>query len=393
MRFANRVTFRLAFILCIATTLVNSVGCQFAPKKMPSVWPWKKEDEPKPLPDRILAVWSDSVLHQKGLPGVRGFGGRIYFYQKDNTDPIEVDGSLAVYVFDADDTSPATQQPLRKFVFTPDQFASHMSKTSIGPSYSVWLPWSEVGGPQMRLSLIARFEGRDGGSTVSDPTIKLLPGISKDDALAKSKAKKSTSKPDSAVQQASYVEGGSTDEQPQADSEGSTGAKTFSPPKQAGKGKDVKTIDLPPSFQRHIRPNASSGGVGVSISPENPSLKGTIQSPQGVTVGSNTMPSITSDSRMLEGKFSQQETLSGSLVTTEVIDLRTRDQRWKRESGASSTANSSRFSNPALGAPSRNIHEGRSLQALNRGGDLRSKRLVQGTEQNSLFDKSSSDGQ
>jgi len=393
MKTANRLSIRIAVIVCIATGIFGSTGCQFAPKKMPSVWPWKKENEPKPLPDRILAVWSDSVLHQKGLPGVRGFGGRIYFYQKENTDPIEIDGSLAVYVFDADDTSPATQQPLRKFVFTPDQFASHMSKTSIGPSYSVWLPWSEVGGPQLRLSLIARFEGRDGGSTVSDPTIKLLPGISKEDALAKSKVKKSTLKPDSAVQQASYVEGGITGEQPAADSAIAAGSKTFSSPTQSSKGKDVKTIDLPPSFQRHIRPNVSSNGVGTVNISESPSSKGIMQVQQGTTVGGNSMPSITTDPRTAEGKIAQQETLGGSLVTTEVIDLRTRDQRWKRESGSSATANSSRYSNPALGVPSRNIHEGRSLQSLNRGGDLRSKRLVHGTEGNSLFDKSTSDGE
>ncbi len=124
-----------------------------------------------------MAVWTDSILHQTGLPGVRGFGGRVYFYGKDNTTPIEVDGVLAVYVFDAEDLSISSQKPLRKFVFTAEQFKKHMSKTSIGPSYSVWLPWGEIGGPPMRLSLISRFEGTDGGTTLSDPTIKLLPGI------------------------------------------------------------------------------------------------------------------------------------------------------------------------------------------------------------------------
>ena len=155
----------------------------------------------------------------------------------------------------------------------------------------------------------------------------------------------------------------------------------------------MKTIDLPPSFQRHIRPNTSNNGVGAVNSTESISPKGIMQVPQGVTVGNNPIPSVGTDPRMAEGNIAQQETLSGSLVTTEVIDLRTRDQRWKRESGSSSTASSSRFSTPAMGAPSRNIHEGRSLQSLNRGGDLRSKRLVQGTEQNSLFDKSIGDGQ
>lgn len=152
------------------------VGCQFAPKKLPDSWKWGADDKPA-LPDRILAVWTDTVLHQPNQPGVRGFGGRVFFYLKDQTDPIEVDGKLAVYVFDAEDADPMNQKPLRKYVFTADQFASHMSKTSIGPSYSVWLPWGEVGGPQMKLSIIARFEGVDGGTTISDPTIKLLPGI------------------------------------------------------------------------------------------------------------------------------------------------------------------------------------------------------------------------
>jgi hypothetical protein len=59
MRTANRFPIRIAVIVCIATGIFHATGCQFAPKKMPSVWPWKKEDEPKPLPDRILAVWSD----------------------------------------------------------------------------------------------------------------------------------------------------------------------------------------------------------------------------------------------------------------------------------------------------------------------------------------------
>lgn len=152
------------------------VGCQFAPKKLPDSWKWGEDDKPA-LPDRILAVWTDTVLHQPNQPGVRGFGGRVFFYLKDQTDPIEVDGKLAVYVFDSEDADPMNQKPLRKYVFTADQFASHMSKTSIGPSYSVWLPWGEVGGPQMKLSIIARFEGVDGGTTISDPTIKLLPGI------------------------------------------------------------------------------------------------------------------------------------------------------------------------------------------------------------------------
>lgn len=320
MRRSGTRSIDVAILFALAIMVISSGGCQFAPKKMPDVWPWDKE-ETKELPDRILAVWSDTVLHQKGLPGVRGFGGRVYFYKKDSTDPIEVDGGLAVYVFDADDLSPASQQPLRKFVFTPDQFASHMSKTSIGPSYSVWLPWSEVGGPQMRLSLIARFEGRDGGSTISDPTIKLLPGIPKQEAIAKTTQKGNVGGAKSTVQQASYSEpSGSESDPAQNPAKGNN-----------RKDREVQTIDLPPSFQRHIQPAAPSGEDFRSVRDLTP-----VESP----------------------------------VTTEVLDLRNR----------STQPTPSRFGQ-RLGSYGRDIHEGRSMQSIKRGSDLRSRRGASGLQQ------------
>jgi hypothetical protein len=320
MRSAERRLHDFAILAVLVMLGISCCGCQFAPKKMPSVWPWDKE-EPKELPDRILAVWSDTVLHQKGLPGVRGFGGRIYFYKKDSTDPIEIDGGLAVYVFDADDLSPASQQPLRKFVFTPDQFESHMSKTSIGPSYSVWIPMSEVGGPQMRLSLIARFEGRDGGSTISDPTIKLLPGIPKQESLAKTMLQPKKSGSHSPVQQASYSEPMSIEPEEQQ-----VGTKGF-----GRRDREVQTIDLPPSFQRHIQPSA----------------------PSAVDVSST-----------------RSLTPIESPVTTEVMDLRNR----------SSPSTPSRFGQRS-GSYGRDIHEGRSMQSIKRGSDLRSRRGVSGIQQ------------
>ncbi len=220
---------RLSFGLSCVAMIACNTGCQFAPQINKSAWAWQK-DTGKVIPDRILPVWTDSVLHQPGQPGVRGFGGRVYFYGKEKTDPIEVDGSFAVYVFDAEDNAPTDQKPLRKFVFTADQFKTHMSKTSMGPSYSVWVPWGEVGGAPRRLSLISRFEGRDGGTTISDPTIKMLPGIPTN--------KEPTGTPgSSSVSLATHSE--SIRENEKRD-------------KQDGES-TVGSIDLPPAFQRHLR--------------------------------------------------------------------------------------------------------------------------------------------
>lgn len=228
------------FLLPTLCLSVLTCGCQPLMNKK-SMIPWgNKKKEEKVVPDRILAVWTDTVLHQQGQKGVRGFGGRVYFYEKEKTDPIEVDGSLAVYAFNAEDDAIDSQKPLRKFVFTPEQLASHMSKTSIGPSYSIWLPWSSVSDPPQKLSLITRFEGVDGGTTISDPVIKLLPGIVKKTAPEKSSSTPvvdnaiSMMSGDRSVQAASYVE-----------------SRPSESPDRTLK-RSVETIELPPGFQRHL---------------------------------------------------------------------------------------------------------------------------------------------
>ena len=274
-----------AVSLFVAFMMASGLGCQFAPKSTSAPWIWKKETA-KPVPERILPVWSDTVLHQTNQPGVRGFGGRVYFYGKENTAPVEVDGSLAIYVFDADDFSPSNQKPLRKYMFTADQFKSHMSKTSIGPSYSVWLPWGDLGGPPRRLSLIARFEGREGGTTISDPTIKMLPGIPENKELVKGELSNSKSSP---VNLAGH----------------SVVALTSSKkddPSEPGIARNIETIDLPPAFHRHLRK------TGPSVEP----LRTTPAEAQ--TMPESDPPSVESPGKAI------------APITTQVYDYRTRGQ-------------------------------------------------------------------
>lgn len=251
--------------LCV---LMCSTGCQFAPSQPSLKWPWKKET-PAQVPDRILAVWSDSVLHQPGQPGVRGFGGRLYFYQSEGTDPIDVEGGLAVYVFDADELDPYKQQPLRKFVFTPEQFVEHKSKTDLGSSYSVWLPWDEVGGQAKRLSLISRFQGSQGGIVISEPVIKLLPGVPKD--IAKNSASGTSGGPK--VQVVGHQQQSS---EPVISQD------------QLTRSRATQTIDLPPGFQKYFThgqqpraiPNSSAGQeTAPSASDSDPSSNGPERQP------------------------------------------------------------------------------------------------------------------
>jgi hypothetical protein len=141
-------------------------------------WPWSKAEVKPKLPTRILTIWTDAVHHQAGKKGERGFGGRVVFYEDGSETPIQVDGTLSIYVF-ADEAGKESPEPERKFVFGAEQLKRHYGKCSLGDSYSVWLPWDVVGGESRQLTLIARFDSNTGGTVMSDPAKKMLPGLSK----------------------------------------------------------------------------------------------------------------------------------------------------------------------------------------------------------------------
>ena len=125
-----------------------------------SFWPFNKEDQPG-KPDKVSCFWNDTILTQAGQPPIRGFGGRLMFYQGKSEDPIKVEGTLVVYAFDETNRDANNNRPDRKYAITPEQLPHHYSKSKIGHSYSVWIPWDEVGGMQKEITLIVRFQPKE----------------------------------------------------------------------------------------------------------------------------------------------------------------------------------------------------------------------------------------
>jgi hypothetical protein len=105
---------------------------------------------------KMVAVWKDSVYYSAAGQPTRGFGGRLYFYnQKGQAIPVE--GQLAVYGYDdtgLEGAPPQNRPPERRFAFTEEQFSKHFSKTDLGASYSIWIPWDAAGGEQRHISLL-----------------------------------------------------------------------------------------------------------------------------------------------------------------------------------------------------------------------------------------------
>ena len=182
--------YRVIFTLGLWMAMANPGWAQWLDFDLRRDIPWRIGDvKSSKTPTKIAAVWTDAVLHQAGKPATRGFGGRLMFYGPDGNTPIKVDGTLVVYAFDEEGRSPTDVKPDRKYVFPPEQFARHYSKSKLGHSYSVWIPWDEVGGPRKEISLITRFIPKNGGTAVvSAPSRQILPGLPTAEAPAYSAA-------------------------------------------------------------------------------------------------------------------------------------------------------------------------------------------------------------
>lgn len=139
-------------------------------------------------PMRLVAFWTDTVRTAEGQAAMRGFGGRLMFYDHQHGKPVKVAGSLEIYAFDEAHSDPENPRPDRKFAFTADQFAKHYSKSELGHSYSVWIPWDRIGGESKEISLICRFTPVEGGAVVSEQVRQLLPGAKPTAAAAPAQA-------------------------------------------------------------------------------------------------------------------------------------------------------------------------------------------------------------
>ena len=170
-----RHSIRCGCVLVVLAATISS-GCAQLDLKETFANPFKSGDDDPHMPSRILAVWVETVRFTQGQTPVRGFGGRVMFYQHGEDEPIKVEGDLVVYAFDENGRKPTDPRPSRKYVFSADQLEAHYSKSKVGHSYSFFVPWDNVGGLRKEISLIVRFQPELGPPIASEQTRHILPG-------------------------------------------------------------------------------------------------------------------------------------------------------------------------------------------------------------------------
>jgi hypothetical protein len=209
-------------------------------------WPW--DDDKTKAPTRMTDIWSFTVLQQQGQPGVRGYGGRLMFYDADDK-PMKVDGTLTIYAFDARSDDPTRAVPERKFVFLGRDLPKHYSESKLGHSYSFWLPWDEVGGAERQLVLATRFESKNGQVLMAAPSRQIMPG-------AKPNANKNNKE--------STPNGVAQVNPPPPNDVRAVSHQENVPDSVPSRGIASTTIDLPPSFVRQSLSSGPSTGGEIS---------------------------------------------------------------------------------------------------------------------------------
>jgi len=136
----------------------------------------KKKEQPPGVPEKMVAIWRDAVYESGTSPSARGFGGRFYFYDREQK-AIRVDGELVIYAFDDSGSSNSTEAD-RKYVFEQESLQGHFSETALGASYSFWIPWDQVGGARRSIALIPVFKSADGQIIRGEQSVNVLTGKS-----------------------------------------------------------------------------------------------------------------------------------------------------------------------------------------------------------------------
>jgi len=161
------------FVLPVCLALCS--GCAGLNLDETLSWDTLWEGTPEP-PESVVAIWTPVVANHASRGSMRGFGGRLMFFGKDREKTLKVEGTLVVYAFVEGGRDPTNVKPDRKYVFTPDQLASHYSKSKIGHAYTVWLPWDEAGGPRKQISLITHLMSDEGIMARGEQTMHVLAG-------------------------------------------------------------------------------------------------------------------------------------------------------------------------------------------------------------------------
>jgi hypothetical protein len=124
----------------------------------------------------IMALWQPTT--GTGLDGLtcRGFAGQIFFFSHQKQLPAEVNGTIRIYVFDDQGSDEDQVKPFHQFDFSPEAWKLQFCRTKLGPTYTIFVPYTRKGPHTAQCSLRIRYTPANGAPISSDMVNVALPG-------------------------------------------------------------------------------------------------------------------------------------------------------------------------------------------------------------------------
>ena len=117
---------------------------------------------------QVLCLWQQAEGRDpEGYP-CKGFSGQILFLSNKAATPVQCDGDVRIYLFDDQGDTEAQAKPLRQFDFDSGSWDVHLTKTSLGPTYSVFVPYVRRGVKDANCALRVRLKPKSGPVVFSD---------------------------------------------------------------------------------------------------------------------------------------------------------------------------------------------------------------------------------
>lgn len=174
----------LLFSGLLLTTLVSS-GCRAPNVKNFTSWvpfgslfgidkdvTWADKNNPAV---RCVCLWQPAEGNWEGQ-SCRGFGGQVFFLDRDTARPIAVRGDIRIHVFDDVGPREDRAKPVHTFDFTKGAWNAFLVKTQFGPAYNIFIPYTRKGHEKTECALRIRMEDEGVPAIFSDMSYVRLEG-------------------------------------------------------------------------------------------------------------------------------------------------------------------------------------------------------------------------
>ena len=156
---------RIVMPLTCAMFLCSLVGCSTFHVPFEKKIPKASASDPVV---QVLCLWQQAEGRDpEGYP-CKGFSGQILFLSNKAATPVQCDGDVRIYLFDDQGDTEAQAKPLRQFDFDAGSWDVHLTKTSLGPTYSVFVPYVRRGVKDANCALRIRLKPKTGPVVFSE---------------------------------------------------------------------------------------------------------------------------------------------------------------------------------------------------------------------------------